>query len=148
MLNKIYPEDVAESWEVFAPLIAKSIPPILGGNVNTMTSILEAIMVETLDCWVLLGRNSDNQNMKAFATTHIVEDELTREKSLLIYTLTAMPKAKIVMEDWSDAFETLRKYAHAKGCSYISAFSDLPNVIALAKKVGANVKTTFIRLEV
>ncbi len=77
MLNKIYPEDVAKSWEVFAPLIAKSIPPALGGNVTTMTSILEAIMVETLDCWVLLGRNSDNQNMSAFATTHIVEDELT-----------------------------------------------------------------------
>lgn len=148
MLNKIYPEDVAKSWEVFAPLIAKSIPPALGGNVTTMTSILEAIMVETLDCWVLLGRNSDNQNMSAFATTHIVEDELTNEKSLLIYTLTAMPKAIITMEDWSDALKTIRTYAHSKGCSYISAFSDIPNVVSLAKKAGANIKTTFIRLEV
>ena len=148
MLNKIYPEDVAKSWEVFAPLIAKSIPPALGGNESTMTSILEAIMVETLDCWVLLGRNSDNQNMSAFATSHIVEDELTNEKSLLIYTLTAMPKAVITMEDWSDALKTLRKYAHSKGCSYISAFTDIPNVVSLAKRVGANTKTTFIRLEV
>ncbi len=148
MLNKIYPEDVAKRWEVYAPLIAKSIPLVLGGNAATMTSILEAIMIETLDCWSLVVRNSDNEGMGAFATTHVVEDELTREKSLLIYTLTALPKAGIGMEDWADALQTLRKYAHYKGCSYISAFSDMPNVVALANRAGANTKTTFIRLEV
>ncbi len=148
MLNKIYPEDVAKNWEIFAPLIAKSIPPVLGGNMATMTSILEAIMIETLDCWSLVVRNSDNEDIGAFATTHIVDDELTRERSLLIYTLTALPKAKIGMEDWADALQTLRKYAHHKGCSYISAFSDMPNVVALANRAGANTKTTFIRLEV
>lgn len=148
MLNKIYPEDVARDWDVYAPLIAKSIPPALGGNMATMTSILEAIMVETLDCWALVGRISDNEGMVAFATTHIVTDELTSEKSLLIYTLTAMPKARICMTVWADALKTLRVYARSKDCSYISAFSDVPNVISLAERAGAYTKTTFIRLEV
>lgn len=144
MLNKIYPEDVSKGWNTFAPLIARSIPKVLGGNSGTMTAILEAIMTEGLECWMLLVK----KEMLAFATTQIVDDELTHEKSLLIYTLASMPKAKIDMKLWANAFETLRKYALSKGCSYISAFSDLPNVIKLAEQVGADVKTTFIRLEV
>lgn len=141
MLIHLQPEQVSGNWEVLAPLFAMSLPQNMTGK-DGMASILRAALLERLQVWVY----QDDEGVGFVVSTTMVGDPVTGMKSLLIYSLSAVNEIKKAM--WSDAFDTLSRFAKSRGASSIRAYSDDKRIVKYAASQGANTSSTLIEFPI
>ncbi len=145
MLVKILKSRVSELWRVLAPMIQIAIPDLYQKEERNMVNILEAMLEGSLTGWFIYDEQEEPQ-IVGLITTHFVYDAIGGNKSLMIYSLYGvnnMPK-----EVWFKGIKTLIKFAKANDCISVSALTQLSNVKSIAEKLGADVSTTLIKLEV
>ena len=143
MLVKTQSERIVEYWDMIRHAVIKGMPN-LSPRIDVdkvANNILEAAMKGIADIWML----GSEGKLYAIASTVQTIDMIGGSNALVIYSLFGyrdMPK-----ELWADAISTLEKYARAKGCLNISAFTDVPAVVNIAKGLGFNM-VNFLTKEV
>lgn len=140
MIVQLTCDQVAENWDSIKPCIAEALPPVVDANNEFVTeNVLEAILVEKMQCWLSYREVDGGIEIVGFATTTILWDECSRTSSLLLYTLFGIKP--LVAQDWVEAWSAIQKYAIAKKCTRIVAYSQNDEIIRNAIAVGAEIQT-------
>lgn len=145
MLEKIPKSTIAELWKILAPMIQIAIPELYGKEERNMVNILEAMLDGSLIGWLIYSEG-ENPQMLGLVTTYFTFDAIGGSKSLMIYSLYGVDR--IPKRVWFKGIETIKKFAKASNCHYIIALTTLEHFKDNAKKLGADVSTTLIKMEV
>lgn len=146
-LVKLYPEQVARHWEFLSPLIEAALPPISSNGTDRMLSIFESILAGNLDVVQFFQLNEDSSvAARAFAVVAEISNIDGTGKQLLVYSIYSfdnVTKAEIV-----EGLKLLTNYAKGQGCDALTAYTNLPGLIAYFRRIGGSSDYSFIRLEV
>lgn len=144
-LIKLLEDQVAQYWEVIKYAIRQSLPPITYDSDEKLNNLLEALLLGKLQCWVV-SANPEDVKTEALITTRISEDEVSRTRSLLIYTLFSFkPLSEEVVNALRDG---LLRYAKANKCSRVIAYTKDANVLSIATKYGMTSSYTFLSFDI
>lgn len=144
MLIKLMPEQVTEYWDTIYPYIDKSLPPITHKDDYRGNDILEDILINNMQCWIISNGDSF-ENIDGVLTTSITRENIAKLRYLLIYTIFAVDVLN--RRVWIDIYRTLRKYAKGVGCSRLSFYTNVPGLVNLTKDVRFADQSTFVVLD-
>lgn len=142
MLKLLEPEKVVIFWDDIKSTLIYNLPPLAKDDGKALNNILESIIGYKTQVWVLLGEGK----LYAVCITTTLEDPSTKTKNLLIYSLYGY--SFVPEELWREGLSSLKAFAQGNGYSQIVAYTKVPTIVSLAKKLGGSTDTTFITLEV
>lgn len=142
MLIQLMPKQISEHWEPLEFAINESLPPLVGEVQDKMSNILMALLDGRMQAWVSCVAGDNGVVISGFVFTQVLEDPASRIKSLLIYCLYGYENVN--EKEWIDGLRTLKKFSAAVGCRRVIAYTDIPYVMELAKRLGGEAKYTFI----
>lgn len=116
MLIKLLPEQVSKNWDIVAPVIAAGLHPTTAASRIGMSHILRSILMERLICWVY---ETDGQ-FRACVTTYSRNDDITLERSMLIYSIASIRPLNRDM--FRNMWGTLVEHAKADKCVKVVGF--------------------------
>jgi hypothetical protein len=137
------PEQVANGWDTLAPMIVQSLPPTVANNPIMLANVITAIMLEEADVWILTDGGHDHS---AVALTTYMFDPVARIKMMVLYSVYGI--TPLDDEKWNDGFTSLRKFAKARGCKSIIAYTQFDRVKQMAEKNGADISYTLLTMGV
>jgi len=146
ILSKLTPDQISRFWDIIGYAIEQSVPPFSYEHPDRMNRLLVAALCGKIDVWAGYTREDDRVRFNCVCVTQFLYDEPTDTRSLLIYALYGY--SVTYFPEWKQMMHTLTKYARAKGCKRIIAYSKVSSVIDLAKKLGADTDYTFISFDV
>ena len=142
MLTKLLPDQISKFWPIIKYAVEQSLPPTVGDHPDKMNRILSGMLSGKLDVWASYRKEEGVAKFDGIGVTQVLYDEASNTKSMLIYAIYAYEKT--TPETWSDAFETVSKYAISKGCNRYVAYSSVPYIVDMAKQFGADTSFTFL----
>jgi hypothetical protein len=146
MFVKLLSPQVTNWWELIWPCIEKCLPPCEEKE-KRQANILQALLEERMQVWVMLRKEEGVNKILAILSTTVTQDECSKTKSLLIYSLFSYSTA-MTAQDYTEGFEGLQKFARSKGCESVSAFTNLDKIVALIKRHKGSSEFRFISLPV
>ena len=151
MLVRLTPSQITNSSELIIRSVEESMPPYTYSSYMKTNQVIEALMSGFMQCWFIYKQDKkDNVDISVeplgIAVTSIMPDFYTKTTNLLIYSLYGVHKIDPAI--WIDGITTLKKFAKDKGCFRIIAYSDIPNIISVVKRLGGDASITFISIEV
>ena len=78
--------------------------------------------------------------------TKFIFDDSSATRNMLIYCIYGY--TDIDKESWVSGIKALSKYANSQGCNQIVAYSNLPTIINIVKRLGGNADYTFLTFDV
>lgn len=138
-LIRLLPEQAAKHWPEIKNVVFKALPPTANETHDGMLSILDGFISGRLHCWLLF--DDSNKRIHGIVTTAVVPDPITNQRSLLLYTVSAVDGLSI--RDLVSDFQGLVEFAKAVGCKKIVAYTANSKVISLMKKLGWDVSFSF-----
>ena len=139
-LVRLTPSQASAKWDALYTYIAMSLPT--ASEINK-AKLLSSVMSGQFQVWVAFD---DVDEVAAVVTTTFMQDTVDGDKSLVIYSLTAVKQ----IEDgfYTDGLETLRKFAKAAGSDRVVGYTDNVRLLKVAELLGANTSIRMISLEV
>ena len=119
MLVGLPTKTIAEKWDIFKEIIRRAVPTAPDMLPDRMQRMLYAAMTGRIQCWLLFEEDGTDEFYGGIVT-RISMDDLTGQKSLLIYALTTFKQAS--REARMADFAALRKVAREWGCTHLSAY--------------------------
>jgi len=150
VLLKLSSDQITRYWRDIKSALEHSAPPLVAVDEAALNRILEQLLLDKMQAWVLYEQQGTVDEPRpviyALALTLMWFEPGSGTKNLLIYSLYGY--AHVKDELWQSGLARLQAYAHSQGCFSIVAFTEIPRVIEIVKKLGGNTQTTFIQLEV
>lgn len=143
LLLKTVPEQVSSKWEIFAPLLEKSLPPTVTNRRLRMANVLRAILMEELQVWVFVD---ENQVERYIMSTTIRTDKVSLGKDLLVYSFTSL--GQVEPRYVKQGVEVLKKYAKGNGCQSIIAYSADERVTRFFEGLGGSANYKLMQMRV
>lgn len=144
MINKLIPEQISTFWPIIKYAIEESLPPLAGEHPDKMNRMLAAMLSGKLDVWI--SYKKEDMKFEAVLVTQFLYDDASNTMNLLLYCLYGY--STIASDSWKEGLEAMYKYAKAKGCHSIIAYSANPDIIEKAKEYKADTSYTFISIPV
>lgn len=144
MLVKLTPNQIEKYSDLIVDAVEKSMPPYTYSSYMKTNEVIKALIAGGMQCWTICG--DKDGSIYGIAITAIMPDFYTHTRNLLIYSLYGFKN--IESEMWIGGIATLKKFAQSRGCYRIIAYTDMPNVISLVRKLGGDASITFISIEV
>jgi hypothetical protein len=142
IVSKLTPDQISKFWDIIGYAIEQSVPPFSYEHPDRMNRLLAAALCGKIEVWAGYTREDDKVKFNCICVTQFLYDEPTDTKSLLIYALYGYSVTN--SSGWRQMFSAMARYAQAKGCKRIIAYSKVDLVIKLAEKLGADTDYTFI----
>lgn len=145
MLVGLPSKDIAKHWETFREILRASIPTSPSVLPDRAQRWLYAALTGRLQCWLGFDPDDPSGDFYIGAVTRLSVDDLTGEKSLLIYAIGAFKKAprSVRNADWA----MLKKVAKDWGCTYMSCYVYSDTVFnAIEKLNGGGLKKVYYTL--
>ena len=142
MLIKLLPDQVARYWSFIRPAIEGALPPTASGASDRMQNILTGVLTGDIVVWANVVDRDGAQVMNGVVSTMVQLEIGTGDKSLLFYTMFGYQNS--LQRDWIDGIATLSKYAISEGCSRIVAYTNVPGMVSMAERLGADTSFRFI----
>ncbi len=146
MITKLLPEQISKFWDIISYAVENSLPPIVDEHPDKMNRILSSCLSGRLEVWASYNKSEDVVKFEGIVLTRIVFDDSSYTKNLLMYCLYGYED--VDKESWSKGLIALLKYAKKKGCSSISAYTNIEYMVKLAESLGANTTYTYISFDV
>ena len=144
MLTRLLPDQVSNLWSIIKYAVEESLPPIAGESPNKMNNILTALLCSKAQCWMSYVKSKEGNKFEGLVITEITHGDISDTKSLLIYCLYGFEKAS--RKSWTGGMKALVKFASSRGCSSITAYSEIPSIISLVERLGGETKYRFIKI--
>ena len=133
MLTKLNAEQISKFWNEIKEHLEVGLVPYVAVTPDGMTFILESLLNDSMQCWVL--RREGEESIFALATTSIIVEPASQTKNLVIYSLSGYQV--IPRELYQEGMKVLHEYARTKGCKLILAYTSVLAVERLALQLGA-----------
>ena len=119
MLVGLPSKTIADTWDVFKEVIRKAVPTAPDMLPDRMQRMLYAAMTGRIQCWLLYEEDGSDEFYGGMIT-RVSIDDLTGQKSLLIYALANFKQASRKVREAD--FIALKKIAKEWGCAHLSGF--------------------------
>lgn len=138
LLQRIASETVAEQWRSLKHAVAKGLQPYRELSPLELSYLQSAALSGNLHLWVLYD---DNKDIVAILSTTSVEELVTRQRMLLLFSYY---KAKdTTREVLVAALAELMLFATSKGCIKIIGYTTDEAITELLKSAGLHSETYF-----
>jgi len=137
MITKLLPEDVSKYWDIISYGLERSLPPVANG-VERMNNILASLLAGSMECWL----GSEGDQIAGMMVTAVAEDVCSGTRDLMIYALYGYDK--LPGELWVEGYSLVSRYAKSKNCGRITAYTNVPSLVEVAKKFGGDTQYTYI----
>jgi hypothetical protein len=144
MLLQLMPDQISSYWPIIKYAVENALPPTAGFNVD-MNYVLESLLSGEMQAWATIEK--ETKKIVALTTTMVTEDPAIRQKTLLIYSITAMGD-KIGKENWIDNFRMAMKYAKERGCTRITAYTQSEAIKKMAEYFGGDTSWSVVTFKV
>ena len=144
MLTKLLPDQIAKFWDVIKYAIEDSIPPIATWTPNMTNKVLSSLLCGKAHCWISYTLEEEQRKLEGVVITKILLDDISDTRNLLIYCLCGYDGFQ--KDSWLKGFKSLVKFAASQNCKCIVAYTDIPSIINMTKKLGGEASQTFISL--
>lgn len=132
MVLKMLPNQVTLVWDYIKQGLIATKPAMHEMSQNALINILKNILIGTLQCWAIV--DNSNKVLLGFFLTTIATDYVSGTKFLNVYDLYSFkPLPPGYLEECMKAGN---EFAKANECNKIVAYSDIPEIILLAKRHG------------
>ena len=145
MLTRLLPDQVSKHWNIIKYGVERSLPPIVSAHPDKMNRILSAALCGRIDVWVSRPKE-DKSKLEFIALTKILYDDVSDTKNLLIYCIYSYDG--VSRASWDSGLMTVLKEASGRGCSQIVAYTNLPYVVDLTRRLGGEAIYTFLSFDV
>jgi hypothetical protein len=143
MVNKLLPDQISKFWPIIKYAVEQSLPPIVIDHPDKLNRILAATLSGKLEVWASYKHLKDGTiKFNGIVITQILYDEITLLKSLLIYSVYAYEDTSY--DTWSEAYNSIGKYAKSQGCVRFVAYVSAPSVLKIVHRLGGDTSFTFI----
>lgn len=139
-IKKFLPKDVDERWNDIRYSLAQVIFP---ANEDVMQKVLIALLSEVMQCWCVY--NDERNTVYGYIVTSIEQNLLNRYLFVYSAFLDSILPEK---EDYMEMVSIFKMFARDNRCQRIVAFSNNPQAISLAKKMGFMSDYTILTKEV
>lgn len=146
MLTRLLPDQISKFWDVIKYAIEESLPPIVGDHPDKMNRILTSTLSGSTDVWASHEKQEDINKFEGIVLTRILYDDASDTRNLLIYCLYGYDL--VSNRSWLEGLMTILRYAEGKHCAQIIAYTEIPHIIELVKKLGGKATYTFISFNV
>jgi len=136
---KLLPGQISNQWNFIRAGLLVSLPPITVPTAENLRTILVQMLCEHMQCWAVLG---EDKEVKGYVLTYISKDPHTNARTLIIYSLCL--NEMVSKETWETGFITLDKFAKSNECFRIAAYTNIPEVISVAKKFNFSSDYTYL----
>jgi hypothetical protein len=142
MLVALLPEQVSDMWPILKGHIDDSLPPTADWGQYDMNTVLFNILAGYAQIWLYKNKEQENQG---FVTTTILND-ISGVKTLLIYNMIVIDKSAKV--DWLAELNTLKDFAHSRGCSKIGSYVMNPKILEIVKEHEVETRFVFAHMNI
>lgn len=146
MLIKLLPEQTAKYWPMIKESLENTIPGEYLHKHARLNNILELLIADKMHCWWSVEEKDGNFKLFGVLITTFFNDDCTKTRNLRIYSVFGYED--IPFSEWEEGFKTIVEFARAKNCSYVDAFTDIPGVVAIAKRFNWEARFTYLSKEV
>lgn len=146
MLTHLLPDQIAKFWDIIKYAIEESLPPTVGEHPDKMNRILSSLLSGKTQCWASYQRNEEGAKFEGIVLTQVLYDDASNTKNLLIYCLYGYNPVEEY--SWINGIKSLAKYARGQGCGQVIAYTDVPYMIEMTKKLGGEAKYTLCAFDV
>lgn len=146
MLTKLMPEQISKFWPIIKYAVEQSLPPAIGDHPDKLNRVLSAALCDRVDVWASYTKPNGSVKFEGIVLTKVLYDDVSSTRNLLIYCIygyNIVDKAS-----WPSALATIVKYAKSRNCSFITAYTEFPAIVQIAKKLGASAQYTFLSFNV
>lgn len=133
---------VERHWEEIKRVAEMSTPPDEEFTDEGALILLDNLQQEKAQAWVL----TEDGRIKGMALTQVRVEVAFGTANLIV--LGVLSQEGIGMPLWKKGLVTLRRFAHSKGCSYITGFTLSPGIVEVAKRLGGDTDFSFVRFKV
>jgi len=146
MLVRLSPEQIGVYWERLRPLFITNLIPKVDKTPETVFRILQSFMCGNMQLWagVEEGEKPVEERVFGFIATTLDIDAATQERNLLLYSVFAVKEIPISI--WIPGLKVLDEYKKQQGCSKLIAYTEVPEIVALTKRLGFK-QYTFVTKE-
>ena len=142
---RLLPDQIMDHWHFIKDSIVRAFPPVAEATPETLLEMQQQFLLGEADCWFGVA-SLDATDIIAVMTTKVVTDDVSRTQNMLIFSVTSYA---LHSEDlWNDGYFALAKYARSKGCRKILSYSNNPQVLHIAEKLGADISWRLIQLDI
>ena len=143
MLIKLNVDDINKHWEMIAPMIEESLPPIANGHIDRMANLLKEILKGSYTVWLLV--KPENRLFSGVLVTTVTEDKGSGTRELLIYALFG--GSNITRDVVKSGFNTLKAEARNLGCDWLSAYTQVASVKTLWNSIGGDTSWNYLKMD-
>jgi hypothetical protein len=144
VIIKLLPEEISKGWDFIRYGITSVPSPIADVSAKGLRTILQQLLLGTVQCWAVVEKNgvTNQEQLVGFTLTCVAEDYVSGNKFLNIYdTFFVVNPTEHMIED---TFKAITEFAKGNSCSMLTAYTKLPGVLGIAKKLGAETDCRFI----
>jgi len=147
MLVRLIPEQISELWDMIKYALENSPPLTTEVNYDSwINNILTQAMNGSIEVWASYRKEDGNAKFEGVVLTSFEIDKFIKKRSLLIYYVFAFRDT--IKETWVEGLKVLAKYAKSRKCTRVVAYSNVPEMIETAKKLGGDTSVTFISFDI
>lgn len=146
MLVQLLPDQISKFWDVIKFAVEQSLPPTVGERPGRMNRILSAALSGRIDVWASYVKEENSNRLEGIMLTKFLYDDASDTRNLLIYCIYGYDR--VSSSTWTHGLKTLVKYAKSKGCAQIVAYTSLPYLVKLTKRLGGKADYTFLSFDV
>jgi len=144
MLLMLLPPQISAQWDMIKPAIEES---LLSACENVdMNELLMSLLNNSSQCWVSSRRSNGGNIIEGLIITVVTNDMFGEGKNLLIYSLFGYNMS--TREAWRGAGKSLALFARSKGCSRITAYTNVSSLIKLAEGLGGTADQRFVSIPI
>lgn len=134
MLVRLLPEQILKQWDILAPTLEATLPPV---ERTRMAAVLKSLLSGRLVMWLALTTpNGKDSEVAAMVVTSLVQSACGEGCDLLIYALYGWDR--IEPEMWTGGLSTLQQYARGLKCDRIIAFTNVERVKQVVNQLGGD----------
>jgi hypothetical protein len=136
MLIRLSPEQIVSIWERIRPLALENLIPKVGRSPEVVFRVIQSLLTESLQLWAGIEDREGEliDRIYGFLATTIDIDAITQERNLLLYSIFSIKEIPISI--WIPGLAILQQYKEENHCRKIIAYTDVPEIVALTKRLG------------
>ena len=142
MLTLLTLDQVSTYWDIIKYGLEQSLPPLVSDHPDKMNRVLSNLLTGKSQCWASYIKEGETRKFEGIVVTRVLLDDVSNTRNLLIYAVYGYDS--VSNESYITGLKTLAKYAKANNCTQIMAYTNVAQVVDIAKSFGADSQYTFL----
>lgn len=141
---KLLPEQVSRHWDIIRFALEETAGPGQEVDENLAIIYAEKMIAGQVQCWVVYEKDKFPEGVLAMVFTSIIKDAITEKKNVHIIGIYIFDRRAATDKSiWKRSLITLVKFGKGNSCSGVTFFTNVPELLRMAKEIGMTLDFTY-----